>query len=121
MFVDKTAPVMNPIPEARNRKVILAIFDAMREDMVEWNDRASQFQKLTEVREHSFKGEKIHNFKTICDANPDNCFFMPASSEMPTLTTVRQRATVIGGLNSHYEMTANFEQPQAILEDNIVS
>lgn len=41
MFVEKTAPVMNPIPEARNRKVILAIFDAMREDMVEWNDRAS--------------------------------------------------------------------------------
>jgi hypothetical protein len=89
----------------------VAIFDAMREDTVEWNDRGAEFKKLKEVNEFTFQGEQIHNFKRICDANPDNCFFMPASSEMPTLTTVRQHATVTGGLNSHYEMKGNYEQP----------
>ena len=47
------------LTEPNSRKLIIMFFDALREDVVEFDDYTQQLTKLDPSREHAFRGQRI--------------------------------------------------------------
>ena len=96
------------------RKVISILFDALREDFVEWPED----QKLN-LEQPSFTGEKITLFKDLAESQPQNTVFLPLASEMPTITSVRVKGFLSGVLSMAFEFVDHFSG-EAFTEDNLL-
>ena len=99
------------------RKVILLLADALREDFVEFD--TNTFTYLDPNRHGAYKGKKISLFKDAKKMHPDNALLFPFKSEMPTVTTVRIKGMLSGGLSTFFETSSEFGTSE-VTEDNIL-
>ena len=83
------------------RKVIFFLFDALREDFIEWPGGKAPNLKA----DHFFDGKRLTIFKRLVEEQPLNCFLAPLSSEMPTMTVVRIKTYMSGVLGSVIDFT----------------
>lgn len=96
------------------RKVIFFLFDALREDFIEWPEG-----KPPNLSADAFSGKKLTLFKRLVEEQPLNAFLQPLSSEMPTMTVVRIKTYLSGVLGSVIDFTEALVQG-AFTEDNIL-
>jgi predicted AlkP superfamily pyrophosphatase or phosphodiesterase len=113
---DKTVSNTNNIGESK-RKVILILADALREDFVEFDTNAKTY--LDPKRNGAYAGKKISIFKNAASLHPDNAILLPFRSEMPTVTTVRIKGMLSGGLSTFFETSSEFGATE-VTEDNVL-
>ena len=63
--------------------------------------------------------KRIEIFNDLNVEQPDNTILLPLASEMPTVTLVRVKGMMTGGLNAYFEISENFGSDK-VLEDNIL-
>jgi predicted AlkP superfamily pyrophosphatase or phosphodiesterase len=110
-----------PQPTIHNdRKVIMMLFDALREDFVEWPEESKKHLRLTpDKHQDFFKGDKVTLFKDLYHEHPERTVLLPMESAMPTVTAVRIKSILNGGLSTFFETTNEF-MTTAVIEDNIL-
>ena len=100
-----------------DNKVIILLIDALREDFVDFGAKNKATLKLSSEAEYAYKGQKLTLFKKLRDTNPEQAILLPAKSAMPTVTVVRVKNFVTGGISTIFETTSEFVQHE-VLEDN---
>ena len=91
-----------PEHSAPGRKVIYVLFDALREDYIEWpNDEQPN---LDPEAGYAYKQEKLKLFRKLAEEQPDKTLLMPLRSEMPTVTVVRIKTYFSGVLGSVFDL-----------------
>ena len=73
--------------EKPGRKVIFMLFDALREDFLEWPEKQSL--NLDSEASYAYQGEKVSLFKDYVNKYPEHALLFPLKSEFPTTTIVR--------------------------------
>lgn len=97
----------NPEGERNDRKVLMILVDALREDFIDYgNDQVKTL--IDPTSSQSYKGTKFSVFKELREKYPDRTFLMPAKSAMPTITVVRVKNAITGGISSLFETTSEF-------------
>jgi predicted AlkP superfamily pyrophosphatase or phosphodiesterase len=99
------------------RKVILLLFDALREDFVEFDDGVERYLPLDRVG--AYTGRRIKLFKESRTHAPDHSLLFPFKSEMPTVTTVRIKGMLTGGITNFFETSEEFVSTEC-KEDNLL-
>jgi GPI ethanolamine phosphate transferase 3 subunit O len=112
---DKTVSAV--IKTGDKRKVILLLADALREDFVEFD---TDDKRLLDTNRHgSYKGKRMSIFRDARMNHPENSLLFPFRSEMPTVTSVRIRGMLSGGLSTFFETTSEFGAKE-VREDNVL-
>jgi len=93
------------------------LFDAMREDFLEWPDHTSLY--LEKEASYAYKGKKLTLFNDLVKNQPENTLMFPLRSEMPTVTVVRIKGFLSGIINTVFEFTENLVSG-VFIEDNIL-
>ena len=90
------------------------MIDALREDFVEmpYSDRYLD-SKLS-----VYKGVKLRLFNDKLIEEPQNTIFVPLESEMPTVTMMRVKGMMTGGLSAYLEISDNFGS-DLVKEDSV--
>jgi predicted AlkP superfamily pyrophosphatase or phosphodiesterase len=101
-----------------DRKVILLLFDALREDFVALPKGTHQY--LSDERTGAYKGRKIQMFKEALETHPEQALLFPLTSEMPTVTTVRIKGMLSGGITNFFETSEEFGSSE-VKEDNVLA
>ena len=114
---NKTEP--ERFPAENERKVIMFLVDALREDYVELDATALKHAYLTPDMPTNFQGQRLSLFKRMREENPRNSFLVPLESSNPTVTSVRIKSVLNGGLSTFFETTEEFVSSE-IVEDNIL-
>ena len=83
--------------DTSQRKVIVMIIDAMREDFLLYDENAAKHTRLPETEE-SFNGTRISIFKELREKYPSNTHLMPIASEDPTITNIRAKNILNGAI-----------------------
>ena len=99
------------------RKVIYMLFDAMREDFVQWP--SDQELNLDSEAQYAYQGKKVSLFNELVDSKPNNAVLFPLKSEMPTVTVVRIKGILSGILNTVFEFTESLVAGK-FTEDNLL-
>ena len=89
--------------------MILLLADALREDFVEFDLN----------RHGAYSGTRIKLFKTAREMHPENVLLFPFKSQMPTVTTVRIKGMLSGGLSTFFETSSEFGSEE-VTEDNVL-
>ena len=90
------------------------MIDALREDFVEMpND-----ERYLEIKESVYKGARIRLFNDKMIEEPQNTIFLPLESEMPTVTMMRVKGMMTGGLSAYMEISENFGS-DLVKEDSV--
>lgn len=93
----------------------MLLVDALREDFVEMIK-----PQLPRDERSAYKGmRRIQLFQDLNIEQPDRTVLLPLASEMPTVTLVRVKSMMTGGLSAFFEMSENFGS-EKVLEDNIL-
>ena len=92
MILQNSEP--GPEHEAPGRKVLFILFDALREDYIEWP--GDKQPNLDPNAPYAFTGNKVSLFKNLVESQPENTFLVPLRSEMPTITVVRIKTFLSG-------------------------
>ena len=120
MFLQKHSLTNTTPPQdktkANNRKVVMLLVDALREDFVEFDNSSKH---LIDMDASSFKGQRIQVFKELMEREPKNTVLLPMASEMPTITTVRIKSVLSGTLSPFIDTGEQFAE-EAITEDNVL-
>ena len=95
------------------------LFDALREDFVEFDSQSAQHTRIKPENPDFYKGKKLSFFKDLHEAHPDRTVFLPMQSAVPTVTSVRIKSLLSGGLSTFFESTEEFVSTQ-VNEDNIL-
>jgi GPI ethanolamine phosphate transferase 3 subunit O len=96
----------------------MLLVDALREDFVEMGD-AVVGQRLDRGTS-SYQGmRRIELFNDMNIEQPERTILMPLASEMPTVTLVRVKGMMTGGLNAYFEISENFGS-EKVIEDTIL-
>ena len=66
-----------------------------------------------------FKGKKLELFREMRRLSPENTILLPMESALPTVTSVRIKSILNGGLSTIFETTENFVSSE-IVEDNLL-
>ena len=66
-----------------------------------------------------FKGEKLSLFKNLREQSPQNSFLAPLESASPTVTSVRIKSVLNGGLSTFFETSEEFVSHE-VVEDNLL-
>jgi phosphatidylinositol glycan class O len=93
------------------------LVDALREDFVEFDDSANTRIKA-DMPDH-YKGQKIKLFKQLQEISPGHSILLPMESATPTVTSVRIKSVLNGGLSTFFETTDEFVSTE-VQEDNIL-
>ena len=93
------------------------MFDALREDYIEWPD--GKLPHLDPDASYAYAGKKVDLFKRLVEEQPYNTFLAPLRSEMPTITVVRIKTFLSGVLGSVIDFTEALSQG-SFKEDNIL-
>lgn len=113
---DKTVTTPSKSGEGK-RKVILILADALREDFVEFDTNTKTY--LDPNKNGAYSGKKINIFKNAATLHPDNAILLPFRSEMPTVTSVRIKGMLSGGLSTFFETSSEFGASE-VTEDNVL-
>ena len=116
MLTDKSPP-RGSNPENSDRKVILLLADALREDFVEFPENVDTYLKHDDPM--AYKGKKLNLFAQRKRSLPENTLLFPLQSEMPTVTSVRIKGMLTGGLSTLFEFTDEFTSSE-VNEDNVL-
>jgi hypothetical protein len=95
----------------------LLLFDALREDFVETPPGYNRYLDLE--RPSAYKGRKLQLFRDSVVHQPENALLFPLRSEMPTVTTVRIKGMLNGGITNFFETSEEFGQTEC-KEDNVL-
>ena len=98
------------------------LVDALREDFVEFPQ-----EKVVKIHSHTnlnkadstYKGAKIELFENLMIDKPENTILMPLESELPTVTTVKIKTIMTGGMSSFFETREDFAH-ELIKEDSVL-
>lgn len=90
----------------------------MREDFIDWG-KDDVKHAIDHEAGYAYHGEKFKIFKKLREKYPDRTYLMPASSAMPTITVVRVKNVITGGISSLFETTSEF-MPQEVFEDTLL-
>lgn len=113
---NKTAVPVDQAPS--DRKVIMLLVDALREDFVDFGANTTTTLSLDPNASYAYRGPKLTLFKEMRDKYPDRAVLFPAKSAMPTVTVVRVKNVITGGISTIFETTNEFIQHE-VNEDNI--
>lgn len=108
----------NPNHERGDQKVVMVLVDALREDFIEWPKDHGLDLLIDPNEELAYKGTKFQVFKNLIDKYPESTVLRPAKSAMPTITVVRVKNFITGGISSLFETTSEFVQSE-VYEDTI--
>ena len=97
--------------------MIVLLADALREDFVEFDTNMDRFLPLD--RYGAYQGKRLSLFADKKRENPENTLFFPFESETPTVTTVRVKGMLTGGLSTFFETSSEFGSKE-VTEDNIL-
>jgi phosphatidylinositol glycan class O len=97
--------------------VILLLFDALREDFVATPPGFERYLPLD--RPGAYKGRQLQLFRDSVIHQPSQTLFFPLSSEMPTVTTVRIKGMLNGGITNFFETSEEFGSSEC-KEDNVL-
>ena len=100
-----------------DRKVILLMVDALREDFVEFVNKSHP--RISESMPDHYRGDKITLFKELREQHPHNTVLLPMESAVPTVTSVRIKSVLNGGLSTFFETSEEFVSSE-VTEDNIL-
>jgi predicted AlkP superfamily pyrophosphatase or phosphodiesterase len=100
-----------------NRKVILLLADALREDFVEFDTNMKRYLDLE--RYGAYKGKRLRLFRESKRMHPQNTLFFPFKSEMPTVTSVRVKGMLSGSISTFFETTTEFGAAK-VTQDNVL-
>ena len=100
-----------------DRKVIMLLVDALREDFVEFDTNASLY--LDPEASYAYKGRKLSYFKELKEDQPDSTILFPLMSESPTVTVVRVKGMLSGGLTTFFDTSDEFLSGE-VQEDNVL-
>ena len=100
-----------------DRKVIMLLVDALREDFVEF-DTNTHLHLDTEA-DHAYKGKKLTLFKEVKEREANNTILLPLMSEMPTVTNTRVKGLLSGTLTTFFDVSDEFTSGAA-KEDNVL-
>lgn len=92
------------------------LVDALREDFVLFDE--FERTRLDEMPDH-YKGKKLTLFKELRDSQPSHTLLLPMESSVPTVTSVRIKSVLNGGLSTFFETTDEFGSSE-VVEDNIL-
>jgi predicted AlkP superfamily pyrophosphatase or phosphodiesterase len=93
------------------------LVDALREDFVEFDESANTRIKA-DMPDH-YKGQKLTLFKQLQEVHPGHSILLPMESAVPTVTSVRIKSILNGGLSTFFETTDEFVSTE-VQEDNIL-
>ena len=108
--------VINTAPN--NRKVIMLLVDALREDFVDFDEQTSKLQQIA-PEEASYKGKKMSVMRDLRESFPEGTMLFPMTSASPTVTSVRVKNLVNGGISTFFEVMEEFAISETA-EDNIL-
>ena len=103
--------------QSGGRKVILMLFDALREDFVEFDSETHTY--LDSEAAYAYKGQKVQLFKNLKEENPDNAILLPCYAEFPTITKSRVKSLLSGSLSTFFSISDEFIDKE-VQEDNIL-
>lgn len=70
-------------------------------------------------RHGAYSGKKLSLFNHLKRIQPENALLFPFKSEMPTVTTVRIKGMLSGGLSTFFETSSEFGGKE-VTEDNVL-
>jgi len=115
LLENKTA---NPEGLRNDRKILMVLVDALREDFIDYGE-----DKVTRLIDpdapYAYHSQRFEVFKKYREMYPDRTFLQPAKSAMPTITVVRVKNFITGGISSLFETTSEFVQAE-VFEDTIL-
>ena len=114
-LTDNTPPFEKA--QAGGRKVILMLFDALREDFVEFDSDTHTY--LDPGASYAYTGKKVELFKKLKEEQPDNTVLLPCMAEFPTITKVRVKSLLSGSLSTFFSVSDEFISSE-VTEDNIL-
>jgi predicted AlkP superfamily pyrophosphatase or phosphodiesterase len=92
------------------------MIDALREDFVEM---PYDQMRYLDIKESVYKGRKLKLFNDLAIEKPQNTILLPLASEMPTVTMVRVKGMMTGGLSAYFELSDNFGSDR-VKEDSVL-
>jgi len=95
---------INEYREQTSRKVVLLMIDALREDFVEMPEG----DRYLDSRKSAYRGARVRLFNDKMIEEPQNTILLPLESEMPTVTMMRVKGMMTGGLSAYMEISENF-------------
>jgi len=98
----------NPLHERNDRKVVMVLVDALREDFIDFGPEHGLDLLIDPAESVAYKGKKFQTFKNLQASNPSGTLLRPAKSAMPTITVVRVKNFITGGISSLFETTSEF-------------
>ena len=81
-----------------DRKVVLFLVDALREDFVQFSEDSAHLQTIDDDSVESYSGKKLQVFKDIKEQQPLNTLILPMVSQSPTITVVEAKGVLNGGV-----------------------
>lgn len=86
----------------------MLLVDALREDFVDFGANTTSKLALNPDADNAYRGPKLTLFKEMRDQYPDRAVLFPAKSAMPTVTVVRVKNFMTGGISTIFETTNEF-------------
>ena len=99
--------------------MILLLFDAMREDFIQFDKDSQKHTRISKDHPDHYRGRKLELFKRLKEEQPDRTFLLPMTSALPTITTVRVKSVLTGGVSSFYDTIYEFVSKE-VQEDNVL-
>ena len=91
-----------------DHKIIILLVDALREDFVDFGSNTTARLMLDPTAPYGYTGPKLTFFREMRDKYPDRAVLFPATSAMPTVTVVRVKNVITGGISSIFDTTNEF-------------
>jgi len=103
-------------PEPNNRKVFMLVVDGLSEDFVAFDDKTIKLKNMS-PEESFYKGKKLNIMKDLRESYPEGTMLFPMKSAAPTITSVRVKNLVNGGIGTFFEVTEEFMMSETV-DDN---
>ena len=116
-LLTETSQLVESKHAGKGRKVIFMLFDALREDFVEWPE--DQTLNIEEDSNYAYKGTKVSLFRELTEKQPNNALLFPLRSEMPTVTVARIQSFLSGVISTVFEFTESLTT-RKFTEDHIL-
>jgi phosphatidylinositol glycan class O len=108
----------NPNHERNDRKVVMLLVDGLREDFIDFGPEPGVKLVIDPEEPDAYKSDKFQIFRRLKEQYPERTFLYPGESAMPTITVIRVKSTITGGISTLFETTLEFVQDE-VFEDTI--
>lgn len=108
LLPNRTQPDLVSDLQPNDHKVILLLVDALREDFVEFSENTQHLRTIDEDSVEAYPGKKMTIFREMKEKEPLNTFMFPMRSVSPTITTVRAKGILSGGVQTFFDTLEEF-------------